>query len=336
MNCSIPKHSIFLAPMEGHTDPLFREVMGEEYNHWDYFSTDFLRIPKVGGYPLKLVQSHFGEKLLKNEKHRDKTFYQVLCSQDDLIEDTIGKIKMCNIDKLDLNLGCPSRKVNSHRGGAYLLEDLPALKKILKTIRKNFPLLFTAKIRVGYRDDKNFSEILKTIEGEGVDAIFIHGRTRDQLYKGRANWDYIKQATETVSVPVIGNGDIWTLEDIISIYQETDCHAVMVGRGALKTPWLAKLYQQYVKDNSRPLPSPSELLEIRNKEIPNYLNKIQNKLLVKLEGQKNMEKIVLKRMKSLLRYLFEDLPNGSQTKSSLLRAQTLENFNKILDEELLQ
>ena len=96
------------------------------------------------------------------------------------------------------------------------------------------------------KDDKTFIDCIKLFEDEGVEAITIHGRTRDQLYKGLANWSYIEQAVKTTSLPIIGNGDLWTTSDIKNIFEQTGCHSVMLGRGALKTPWMSKILK--IKD----------------------------------------------------------------------------------------
>jgi tRNA-dihydrouridine synthase len=96
-------------------------------------------------------------------------------------------------------------------------------------------------MRIGYKDDNTFLDCIKLFEDEGVQAITIHARTRDQLYKGIADWSYIKQAVQATSLPIIGNGDIWTISDVKNIFEMTGCHSIMLGRGALKTPWMAKI-----------------------------------------------------------------------------------------------
>ena len=200
--------SLIFAPMEGITDIHYRETILENYPEWDFVATDFLRAPSVGPYPVKHVLKHYGKSSYEDPEKQRKTIYQMLTTEDALTEDTVSKIRDLGFKWLDLNLGCPSKTVCKHRGGSFLLSDLQALRKVIKTIRSHFPHTFTAKIRVGYKDDTLFKDILRLLEDEGVDAITIHARTRDEMYKGVAKWEYVKTAVETVKTPIVGNGDI--------------------------------------------------------------------------------------------------------------------------------
>ena len=239
MNIPFKEKSLFFAPMEGVTDECYRNVITTLYPDWDYVSTDFLRIPTVGTYPKKHLIKHFGQNVYNNKMLKDKTIYQILTSSTAYTEEHISRINALGVNWLDINLGCPSKTVCKNQGGSYLLSDIKEMSRIISIIRSNFKGIFTAKIRVGYRDDKSFETILKTLESLGIDAITIHARTRDELYKGVAKWQYVKHAVKMVNIPIIGNGDIWTVKDIHDYYDYTDCHSIMVARGALKTPWLA-------------------------------------------------------------------------------------------------
>ena len=129
--------------------------------------------------------------------------------------------------------------------GAPFLSDLQTLEKIILLIRKKWNRCFTVKIRAGYKDDSTFEEVIKLMNNCGVEGITIHGRTRDQMYKGVASWDYFARAVKISEVPIIANGDIWTAEDIEKVFNETGAYAVMCARSAMKTPWLASEYQLY-------------------------------------------------------------------------------------------
>jgi tRNA-dihydrouridine synthase len=162
-------------------------------------------------------------------------------------------------------------------------------------------------------------------EEEGVEAITIHGRTRDQLYEGRAKWCYIKSAVKLLSIPVIGNGDCWNLEDIGNMFQETNCHGVMLGRGALKTPWMGTLFEEYKGQ----LGSVNEeyLLFERKKYLDYYFYLLErNYKKVGLDDDK-----LLRRFKAFSRYLFDDYEGGDQLRSQFLRSRTLNEFKEKLE-----
>ncbi|MFA6236953.1 MAG: tRNA-dihydrouridine synthase family protein [Bacteriovorax sp.] len=318
------KKSLLFAPMEGVTDEPYRIAMLKTFPEWDQFFTDFLRVPTVGKITEKMVLEHYGPQIHANEQWRKKNSFQILTTpraQTRLVVDILESMKMHH---LDLNLGCPSKKVNSHSGGAYLLSDHKALKMVLQTIRQNFTGHFTVKMRIGYRDDRNFADTLKLIEDEGVEAITLHARTRDQLYKGVADWNYIAQAVNEVKIPLIGNGDIWIVEDIENIFQKTKCHSVMFGRSALKTPWLAKLYKEYIEDGSH---IDETFLLYQRK---NYLDQYFDALLLEYRELNLPDNLILKRFKSFSRNLFDDYDNFETIRGNFLRSVSLEEFQSHL------
>jgi len=320
-----PKNSLLFAPMEGITDEPYRIAMLKTFPEWDQFFTDFLRVPTVGKVTDKMIMEHYGPRIYANEAWRKKNSFQILTTaraQTRLVVDIIESMKL---DHLDLNLGCPSKKVNSHFGGAYLLSDHTALKTVLQTIRQNFTGHFSVKMRIGYRDDRNFADTLKLIQDEGVEAITLHARTRDQLYKGVANWDYITKAVKEVKIPLIGNGDIWVVEDIEKIFQETKCHSVMFGRSALKTPWLAKLYKEHMEDGSHI--DETFLLYERKK----YLDQYFEALLLEYREVGWSDNLILKRFKSFSRNLFDDYDNFETIRGNFLRSESLAEFQDRLN-----
>lgn len=317
---SFPKRSLFFAPMEGITDEPYRMAMFRSYPEWDYFFTDFLRVPSSGSFSSKYLKKHFGLRAYELPSHRKKTGFQILTSLNASILETVHQLKDLGFDHLDINLGCPSKRVNGHKGGAYLLSDLSALKKIIRLIRKEYPYLFTAKIRVGYQDDLLYPDILKLLEDEGVQGLTVHARTRDQLYRGVADWSYIKKAVDLLDIPIIGNGDIWTAMDIKNMFEQTGCHSVMVARGAMKTPWLASTFKEN-KDHLSTLNEES-LLQERKANIPLYFYTLENEY--KKFGLD--DDIILKKFKALSRYLFEDFHNPEEIRNKFFRSSNLEQF----------
>ncbi len=314
------KNSLLFAPMEGITDEPYRIAMLKTFPEWDQFFTDFLRVPTVGKVNEKLIMDHYGPRIHANESWRKKNSFQILTTPRAQTLAAVEILESLKMHHLDLNLGCPSKKVNSHLGGAYLLSDHKALKTVLSTIRKNFTGCFTVKMRIGYRDDINFSDTLKLIQDEGVEAITLHARTRDQLYKGTADWNYIARAVSEVKVPLIGNGDIWLVDDIENIFVNTKCHSVMFGRSALKTPWLAKLYKEYIEDDAH---IDETYLLFQRK---NYLDQYFEALLREYREIGWPDNLILKRFKSFSRNLFDDYEDFETIRGSFLRSESLAAF----------
>ncbi len=315
-----PKKSLLFAPMEGVTDEAYRIAMLKTFPEWDQFFTDFLRVPTVGKITEKMLMEHYGPRIHANLSWRKKNSFQILTTARAQTQAAVEILESMKMHHLDLNLGCPSKKVNSHFGGAYLLSDHKALKSVLSTIRNNFTGRFTVKMRVGYRDDKNFSDTLKLIQDEGVEAITLHARTRDQLYKGVADWSYITRAVGEVKVPLIGNGDIWIAEDIEKIFETTGCHSVMFGRSALKTPWLAKIYKEYIEEDAH---IDETYLLFQRK---NYLDQYFEALLKEFREVGLPDLLILKKFKSFSINLFDDYENFETIRGNFLRSESLAEF----------
>lgn len=311
----LPPGALLFAPMEGITDTPYRLAIGELYPEWNYFCTDFLRIPTEGHYSKKKIIHHFGERIFENVELKKKTALQILTTVRANTLHHLDLFQELGFEHLDLNLGCPSRKVNSHGGGAFLLSELNQLRKVLKTIRSNYDGLFTIKIRLGYRDDLLFEDIIRLGNDEGVDAITIHGRTRDELYKGKATWEHIKKAVEISNVPIIGNGDVWSVKDYKAILEYTNCYAVMCARGAMKTPWLAKEREKNCD---------------RSEMLVEYFKKLHQTYI----EYDYTEEYLLKRFKALSRYLFDDYENGIEIKKKLMRSHQLSEFYQNLNNSL--
>ena len=304
--------------MEGVTDPTYRKTVMGLFPDWDMFATDFLRVPTEGHITHKKAIEHFGEKIFNDPELKIKTTYQILTTPRANTNQTVEVLNDLEFNHLDLNLGCPSRRVNAHLGGSYLLSDTKLLERVVCNIRKNFNRCFTVKIRAGYKDDTEFDNIIKTLDGCGVDAITIHGRTKVEMYKGFAQWKYFSRACELTNIPIIANGDIWTPEDIEKIFTETNCYGIMCGRSAMKTPWLAQLYYLYKK---KEVTLPEERLKLRTKLNNIYFSSLEKNFSEILDEAKT-----LKKLKSLIRYSFEDYSGGEDFKRKLLRSSDFNFF----------
>ena len=322
----IPKGSLFFAPMEGITDGPYRLALNQVFPEWDFYATDFLRIPRNGSYTTKKIIEHFDPRIYNDGRLKKRTLFQILTSQSSATDEAVRFINKLKFDRLDLNLGCPSKRVNGHGGGAWLLSEMNILQIIVRAIRKYFHGIFTAKIRLGFQDHSPFMECLKILEGEGVDAVTIHARTAAQLYRGQADWHFIEKAVRHSSLPIVGNGDVRSLHDIKKMFEQTGCCGVMVGRGAITTPWLASWWKEYGKDACHI--EESDLLFERRNLIELFLYTLEKEYRKKTDN----ENFILKRFKALSRYLFEDFSRPEEVRRRFLHAKNLDQFYSHLNQ----
>jgi nifR3 family TIM-barrel protein len=164
------------------------------------------------------------------------------------LADSARIVQDAGFDLVDLNLGCPAKRVVACNGGSGLLRDLPLIETIFKAIRTAVTIPFTVKFRMGWNDKHIVCvDLAKLAEDCGLDAVALHARTREDGYTGQARWEYIAACKDAVSIPVIGNGDIRTPEDAAAMVDRTHCDAVMIGRTAPANPWIFRQIAQYTK-----------------------------------------------------------------------------------------
>ena len=227
-------------------------------------------------------------------------------------------------DIIDINMGCPVPKVAiKSQAGSALLKDPDKIYEIVSEVVKNTNTPITVKIRSGWDSDHiNAVEVAKKIEQAGASAIAIHARTRSQGYSGKADWNIIKQVKESVSIPVIGNGDISTIYDAKRMLEETGCDAVMIGRGVLGNPWLIKQCVEYLENGKLPEPvSSKEKIEMLKRHY---------KLL--LENTSEKAAILEIRMHAL--WYIKGLPNSSTIKDQICKTKTSVEIFTVLDNYL--
>lgn len=198
------------------------------------------------------------ESLLKVTDYERPMAVQIFGNEPYYMAKAVEVCEKFNPDIIDINMGCPVPKVALNGSGSALMKDLPLAEEIIKAVVKESKLPVTVKIRKGW-DDKsvNAVELAKRAENAGASAIAIHGRTRQQMYSGKADWNIIKEIKASVSIPVIGNGDVNTLDDCIKMYNETGCDLVMIARGSYGNPWLFRRIKTYF-ETGEILPEPTE------------------------------------------------------------------------------
>lgn len=202
------------------------------------------------------------------------------------------------IDLVDINMGCPVRKVISKGAGSALMGNLDNAQKIISATRRATKRPLTVKFRLGLDDESiNCVGLAKLAQSEGADAVTIHGRTKAQHFKGKANWEYIGIAKESVKIPVIGNGDVKSRADAVMLIETTKCDGVMVGRAAIGNPWI---FREILNEN-HPSPSNSELLNTAFRHLDMLVDFMGPKLAVLnmrtmlswyLKGRRNVKKFM--------------------------------------------
>lgn len=243
------ENNLILAPMAGVTDLPFRLLCKEK-------GAGLLCMEMVSAKAI-LYKNKNTQALLEIDPRENPVSLQLFGSDPDIISQIAHEIEERPFDILDINMGCPVPKIVNNGEGSALMKNPVLAGKIIEKTVKAIQKPVTVKIRKGFDDEHvNAVEMARVAQESGAAAVAVHGRTREQYYSGKADWDIIRQVKEAVSIPVIGNGDLLTAEDVIAMKEQTGCDGFMIGRGAQGNPWIFEQILHYFRTGEK-LPKPS-------------------------------------------------------------------------------
>src|SRR5579862_1017191 len=338
-----------LAPMAGVTDTVFRRFI----RHASLFSSDQREEIRNEGAreqasqgasaveaAISNTQSGCGllmteftsadglARMRETKRRRYLTFYddehpigaQLFGSNPETLAEAARIVQDTGFDLVDLNLGCPAKRVVGCNGGSGLLRDLPRIGEIFRAVRNAVIIPFTVKFRLGWNDSQIVCvELARMAEAEGLNAVALHARTREQAYTGQARWEWIAAIKQAVRIPVIGNGDIRSPEDAAAMIEQTGCDAVMIGRAAPANPWIFRQIAQYTASGSYDEPT----VQDRYCMIRAYFQM----LLDEQEACKDLPRDArigetAGKMKQFASWFTHGVPGGARLRASIYQART--------------
>lgn len=303
---------VFLAPMAGVTDTPYRILARE-------MGCPLVYSEMVSDKGINYRNEHT-LKMLHTEEAERPMAMQLFGAEPDSVARAAEYIESLGCaDILDFNMGCPAPKiVKNHEGSAMMLDPERAFK-VLKALVGAVSMPVTVKMRIGWDENRiNVLEMAKLAEEAGVKAVAVHGRTREQFYRDHANWRIIRKVKEHLNIPVIANGDIRTVDDLIKIREITGCEAVMVGRAAQGNPWIFRQLTQYLKTGER-LPGPT--MEERKEIILRHLD-----MLLKFKG----DYVGPREMRKHATWYTRGIKGNAELRVLFNKAETRDDFLRIL------
>lgn len=309
------ENNLILAPMAGVTDLPYRLIcrsMG-----CGMVVTEMVSAKAI------LYKNKNTKTLLEVLPQERPAAVQLFGSDPDILGEIAAQIEDGPYDMIDFNMGCPVPKIVGNGEGSALMREPKKVEQILSSMVRHVKKPVTVKFRKGFNDTSvNAVEIAKIAESCGVAAVAVHGRTREQYYSGKADWEIIRQVKEAVKIPVIGNGDVFQPEDAEAMLKQTGCDGVMIGRGAKGNPWIFSRTQHYL-ETGEILPGPS-VAEIRDMILHH------GSLLSQYKG----EKMAMREMRKHMAWYTAGLPHSAALRNEINQIETLNEMKQLLESRL--
>ena len=309
------KNPYILAPMAGVTDLPFRLLCKEQ-------GAGLLCMEMISAKAIQ-YNNRNTKALLEIHPEEEPVSLQLFGSDPEVISEIAKRIEELPFAILDINMGCPVPKIVRNGEGSALMNQPKLVYEIVSKTVKAIQKPVTVKIRKGFNDESiNAVEIAKIIEDAGAAAVAVHGRTREQYYSGKADWDIIRQVKEAVTIPVIANGDVVSGESALAMMRETGCDGVMIGRGAQGNPWIFSELVEYEKTGVMPeRPSNEELKDMMLRHA-------------RLQIQYKGEYLGIREMRKHVSWYTTGLKNSAKLRGEINAVESYEELSKLLDEKI--
>lgn len=306
------ENGLVLAPMAGVTDLSYRKLCKEQ--GCGLVVTEMVSAKAI------LYKNRNTQELLRIRDEERPAAVQLFGSDAGIMGEIAQVVSEGNCDLIDVNMGCPVPKIVNNGEGSALLKEPKKVEAILTAMVKRSKMPVTVKIRKGFNDASvNAVEIAKIAEGCGVAAVAVHGRTREQFYSGKADWEIIRQVKEAVKIPVIGNGDVYGAKEAKAMLDLTGCDGVMIGRGAKGNPWIFSQILHYL-ETGEVLPGPS-VLEIKEMILRH------GRLLSEDKG----EFTAMREMRKHMAWYTAGLPHSAALRNEINLVETLEEMAGLME-----